>query len=96
MLAEGANRFSQGDYAVRTNPKVRPKSARRLSLQQHGEQHRSLIASLGKSESKNKLLRPCRAVSEAIWTQGSAGIIQREFRSRAMFGYPRPRPWGTR
>ena len=41
MLAEGANRFSQGDHAVRIDAEGAPEvAARRRGVQQHGEQHR--------------------------------------------------------
>ena len=57
MLAEGANCFSQGDYAVRIElegaPEVSQPPRRSTTWRTTS---RSLIASSGKSESKNKLL----------------------------------------
>ena len=42
MLAEGANRFSQGDHAVRIDPEGAPEvQLGRRGVQQHGEQHRA-------------------------------------------------------
>jgi methyl-accepting chemotaxis protein len=57
MLAEGANRFSQGDYAVRIEPEGSPEvSSAAEAFNNMANNIESLIASLGKSESKNKLL----------------------------------------
>src|SRR5712672_2873014 len=57
MLAEGANRFSQGDHAVRIDPEGAPEVGLAAeAFNNMANNIESLIASLGKSESKNKLL----------------------------------------
>ena len=57
MLAEGANRFSQGDHAVRIEPEGAPEVGLAAeAFNNMANNIESLIASLGKSESKNKLL----------------------------------------
>src|SRR5256886_2070816 len=91
MLAEGANRFSQGDHAVRIEPEGAPEvglaaeAFNNMAINIEG-----LIASLGKSESKNKLLATIvEQSSEAIWTKDLAGIITSWNSGAAgMFGYP--------
>src|SRR2546422_1809712 len=91
MLAEGANRFSQGDHAVRIEPEGAPE--RGLAAEAFNNMANNiegLIASLGKSESKNKLLATIvDQSSEAIWTKDLAGIITSwNSGAAAMFGYP--------
>ena len=91
MLAEGANRFSQGDYAVRIEPEGSPEvSSAADAFNNMANNIESLIASLGKSESKNKLLATIvEQSSEAIWTKDLAGIITSwNSGAAAMFGYP--------
>jgi PAS domain S-box-containing protein len=91
MLAEGANRFSQGDYAVRIEPEGSPEvSSAAEAFNNMANNIESLIASLGKSESKNKLLATIvEQSSEAIWTKDLAGIITSwNSGAAAMFGYP--------
>ena len=70
MLAEGANRFSQGDHAVRIEPEGSPEvGSAAEAFNNMANNIESLIASLGKSESKNKLLATIvEQSSEAIWT----------------------------
>lgn len=91
MLAEGANRFSQGDYKVRIEPEGSPEvSSAADAFNNMANNIEGLIASLGKSESKNKLLATIvEQSSEAIWTKDLAGIITSwNSGAAAMFGYP--------
>jgi len=91
MLAEGANRFSQGDYAVRIDPEGAPEVGLAAeAFNNMANNIEGLIASLGKSESKNKLLATIvEQSSEAIWTRDLAGIITSWNSGAAtMFGYP--------
>jgi PAS domain S-box-containing protein len=91
MLAEGANRFSQGDHAVRIEPEGAPEVGLAAeAFNNMANNIESLIASLGKSESKNKLLATIvEQSSEAIWTKDLAGIITSwNSGAAAMFGYP--------
>ena len=90
MLAEGANRFSQGDYAVRIEPEGSPEvSSAAEAFNNMANNIEGLIASLGKSESKNKLLATIvEQSSEAIWTKDLAGTITSWNSGAAgMFGY---------
>src|SRR6185295_18747916 len=91
MLAEGTNRFSQGDHAVRIEPEGAPEV--RLAAEAFNnmaDNIETLLASLGKSESKNKLLATIvEQSSEAIWTKDLAGTITSwNSGAAAMFGYP--------
>jgi PAS domain S-box-containing protein len=91
MLAEGANRFSQGDHAVRIDPEGAPEVGLAAeAFNNMANNIENLIASLGKSESKNKLLATIvEQSSEAIWTKDLAGIITSwNSGAAAMFGYP--------
>jgi PAS domain S-box-containing protein len=91
MLAEGANRFSQGDYAVRIEPEGSPEvSSAAEAFNNMANNIEGLIASLGKSESKNKLLATIvEQSSEAIWTRDLNGTITSwNSGAAAMFGYP--------
>src|SRR5436305_11307478 len=90
MLAEGANRFSQGDHAVRIQPEGAPEvSLAAEAFNNMANNIESLIASLGKSESKNKLLATIvEQSSEAIWTKDLGGSITSwNSGAAAMFGY---------
>jgi PAS domain S-box-containing protein len=90
MLAEGANRFSQGDHAVRIDPEGSPEVGLAAeAFNNMANNIESLIASLGKSESKNKLLATIvEQSSEAIWTKDLAGVITSwNSGAAAMFGY---------
>ena len=90
MLAEGANRFSQGDYAVRIQPEGAPEvSSAAEAFNNMANNIENLIASLGKSESKNKLLATIvEQSSEAIWTKDLAGTVTSwNAGAAAMFGY---------
>jgi len=91
MLAEGANRFSQGDHAVRIEPEGAPEVVLAAeAFNNMANNTESLLASLGKSESKNKLLATIvEQSSEAIWTKDLAGVITSwNSGAAAMFGYP--------
>jgi PAS domain S-box-containing protein len=90
MLAEGANRFSQGDHGVRIAPEGAPEVGLAAeAFNNMANNIESLIASLGKSESKNKLLATIvEQSSEAIWTKDLAGTITSwNSGAAAMFGY---------
>ena len=90
MLAEGANRFSQGDHAVRIKPEGAPEVGLAAeAFNNMANNIESLIASLGKSESKNKLLATIvEQSSEAIWTKDLSGTITSwNSGAAAMFGY---------
>ena len=91
MLAEGANRFSQGDHAVRIDPEGAPEvQLAAEAFNNMANNTENLIASLGQSESKNKLLATIvEQSSEAIWTKDLRGTITSwNSGAAAMFGYP--------
>jgi len=91
MLAEGANRFSQGDHAVRIEPEGAPEVVLAAdAFNNMANNTETLIASLGKSEAKNKLLATIvEQSSEAIWTKDLGGVITSwNSGAAAMFGYP--------
>ena len=91
MLAEGANRFSQGDHAVRIDPEGAPEvQLAAEAFNNMANNTENLIASLGKSESKNKLLATIvEQSSEAIWTKTARQHYELEFRRRRHVGlYP--------
>jgi len=91
MLAEGANRFSQGDHAVRIDPQGAAEVALAAeAFNNMANNTETLIASLGKSEAKNKLLATIvEQSSEAIWTKDLGGVITSwNSGAAAMFGYP--------
>jgi PAS domain S-box-containing protein len=90
MLAEGANRFSQGDHAVRIDPEGAPEvQLAAEAFNNMANNTENLIASLGQSESKNKLLATIvEQSSEAIWTKDLGGSITSwNSGAAAMFGY---------
>jgi PAS domain S-box-containing protein len=90
MLAEGANRFSQGDHAVRIQPEGAPEVGLAAeAFNNMANNIESLITSLAKSESKNKLLATIvEQSSEAIWTRDLGGAITSwNAGAAAMFGY---------
>src|SRR5262245_53105907 len=90
MLAEGANRFSQGEHAVRIAPEGAPEVVLAAeAFNNMANNIESLIASLGKSESKSKLLATIvEQSSEAIWTRDLGGkITSWNSGAVAMFGY---------
>ena len=90
MLAEGANRFSQGDHAVRIDPEGAPEvQLAAEAFNNMANNTERLIASLGESESKNKLLATIvEQSSEAIWTRDLGGnITSWNSGAAAMFGY---------
>ena len=77
MLADGANRFSRGDHAVRIEPQGAPEVRTAAeAFNNMANNIENLIASLGKSESKNQLLAAIvEQSSEAIWTKDLSGNI---------------------
>jgi PAS domain S-box-containing protein len=90
MLADGANRFSQGDHAVRIEPDGAPEV--RLAAEAFNNMANNtenLLASLSKSEAKNKLLATIvEQSSEAIWTKDLNGTITSwNSGAVAMFGF---------
>src|SRR5688572_21209453 len=90
MLEEGAKRYYQGDYEVRIEPEGAPEvSSAAEAFNNMANNIESLIASLGKSESKNKLLATIvEQSSEAIWTKDLSGTITSwNSGAAAMFGY---------
>ena len=88
-LATGANRFSQGDHAVRIvaegAPEVRLAADAFNNMATNTE---TLLSSLSQSESKNRLLASIvEQSSEAIWTTDLNGIITSwNAGATAMFG----------
>ncbi len=91
MLAEGANRFSRGDHAVRIDPEGAPEVGLAAeAFNNMANNIENLIDSLGRSESKNRLLATIvEQSSEAIWTRDLAGTITTwNAGATAMFGYP--------
>lgn len=89
-LATGANRFSQGDHAVRIvaegAPEVRLAADAFNNMATNTE---NLLTSLSQSESKNRLLASIvEQSSEAIWTTDLKGIVTSwNAGAAAMFGY---------
>ena len=96
-LAESANRFSQGDRSARITPEGAPEV--RLAAEAFNNMANnteSLLASLGTSESKNRLLATIvEQSSEAIWTKDLSGIITSwNAGATAMLGYSQSRAVG--
>ena len=96
-LAESANRFSQGDRSVRIAPEGAPEV--RLAAEAFNNMANNterLLASLGTSESKNRLLATIvEQSSEAIWTKDLGGIITSwNAGATAMLGYSQERAIG--
>ncbi|MFL6570203.1 MAG: response regulator [Burkholderiales bacterium] len=90
MLAEGANRFSRGDHAVRIDAEGAPEvQLAAEAFNNMANNTERLIASLGESESKNKLLATIvEQSSEAIWTRNLRGnVTSWNSGAAAMFGY---------
>ena len=89
-LATGANRFSQGDHAVRIvsegAPEVRLAADAFNNMATNTE---NLLTSLSQSESKNRLLASIvEQSSEAIWTKDLDGVITSwNTGAAALFGY---------
>jgi two-component system, sensor histidine kinase and response regulator len=89
-LATGANRFSQGDHAVRIAsagaPEVRLAADAFNNMATNTE---TLLTSLGQSEAKNRLLASIvEQSSEAIWTTDLDGrVTSWNAGASAMFGY---------
>ena len=89
-LAESANRFSQGDRSARITPEGAPEVRLAAEAFNNMANHtESLLASLGTSESKNRLLATIvEQSSEAIWTKDLGGIITSwNAGATAMLGY---------
>ncbi|MEQ1517132.1 MAG: response regulator [Usitatibacteraceae bacterium] len=97
MLAEGANRFSQGDHAVRIpeegSTEVRVAAEAFNNMANNTE---SLLSSLSASESKNRLLATIvEQSSEAIWTENISGVVTSWNAGAAtMFGYSQSEAMG--
>src|SRR5688500_20388070 len=90
MLAEGANRFSQGDHAVRIDPEGAPEvQLAAEAINNMANNTENLIASLGQSESKNKLLPTIvEQPREAIWLKDLRGSVTTwNARARGGCGY---------
>src|SRR3954471_18929458 len=90
MLAEGANRFSRGDHAVRIDAEGAPEvQLAAEAFNNMANNTERLIASLGESESKNKLLATIvEQSSEAIWTRNLRGnVTSWNSGASTMFGY---------
>jgi len=90
MLAEGANRFSRGDHAVRIDPEGAPEvGLAAVAFNNMANNIEHLITSLGESEAKNRLLATIVAQSsEAIWTKDLSGVVTTwNAGAAAMFGY---------
>ena len=90
MLAEGANRFSQGDHSVRIQPDGAPEVRQAAeAFNNMANSTESVLTSLGKSESKNRLLATIvEQSSEAIWTKDMDGVvISWNSGAAAMLGY---------
>src|SRR5499426_100027 len=83
MLAEGANRFSQGDHAVR----IQPEGAPEVGLA--AEAFNNMANNIESLIARNKLLATIvEQSSEAIWTKDLAGnITSWNSGAAAMFGY---------
>ena len=98
MLAESANRFSQGDHAVRIkaegSTEVRVAAEAFNNMANNTE---SLLASLSASESKNRLLATIvEQSSEAIWTENVTGVVTSwNAGAVAMFGYSQSKAMGS-
>ena len=90
MLADGANRFSRGDHAVRIEPEGAPEVRTAAeAFNNMANNIESLLVSLGNSESKNQLLAAIvEQSSEAIWTKDTGNIITSwNAAAAALFGY---------
>ena len=90
MLADGANRFSRGDHAVRIEPEGAPEVRTAAeAFNNMANNIESLLESLGNSESKNQLLAAIvEQSSEAIWTKDTGGLITSwNAAAAALFGY---------
>jgi PAS domain S-box-containing protein len=91
MLAEGADRFSQGDRSVRIQSDGAPEVQKAVeAFNNMADNTERLLTSLGESESKNQLLATIvEQSSEAIWTTDLDGSITTwNASAAAMFGYP--------
>ena len=96
-LAESANRFSQGDRSARITPEGAPEVRLAAEAFNNMANHtESLLASLGTSESKNRLLATIvEQSSEAIWTKDLSGIITSwNAGATAMLGYSQAKAVG--
>lgn len=90
MLAEGSDRFSRGEYAVRITPRGSPEvSSAAEAFNNMAQNIEGLIDSLGQSESKSKLLATIvEQSSEAIWTRDLTHVITSwNSGAASMFGY---------
>ena len=90
MLAEGANRFARGEHAVRIEAQGAPEVGLAAeAFNNMANNIENLIASLGESESKNRLLATIvEQSSEAIWTTDLSAVITTwNSGAAAMLGY---------
>ncbi len=89
-LADGADRFSQGDHAVRINAQGAPEVRRAgEAFNNMATNTETLLISLGQSEAKNRLLASIvEQSSEAIWTTDIKGLVTSwNPGATALFGY---------
>jgi PAS domain S-box-containing protein len=96
-LANGANRFSQGDHAVRIPsegaPEVRLAADAFNNMATNTE---TLLTSLSKSESKSRLLASIVEQSSEIWTTDLDGVVTSwNAGAVAMFGYSAAEAMGS-
>ncbi len=77
VLAASARRFGQGEYAVRISAEGPPETAQCIqAFNSMAENIESLLASLGRSEEKNRLLAlQVEQSSDAIFSHDQSGII---------------------
>jgi nitrogen fixation/metabolism regulation signal transduction histidine kinase len=77
VLAASARRFGQGDYAVRISAEGPPETAQCIqAFNSMAENIESLLASLRRSEEKNRLLAlQVEQSSDAIFSQDQSGIV---------------------
>jgi PAS domain S-box-containing protein len=89
-LAEGANRFSQGDHSVRIEPQGAPEVCEAAeAFNNMATSTENVLNSLRTSEAKNRLLATIvEQSSEAIWTRDLDGaVISWNAGATAMLGY---------
>src|SRR5207245_8862934 len=90
VLAASARRFGQGEYAVRISAEGPPETAQCIqAFNSMAENIESLLASLGRSEEKNRLLAlQVEQSSDAIFSHDQRGIITSWNRGASrLYGY---------
>ena len=90
VLAASARRFGQGEYAVRISAEGPPETAQCIqAFNSMAENIESLLASLRRSEEKNRLLAlQVEQSSDAIFSQDQSGIVTSWNRGAArLYGY---------